>query len=59
MLIEAHVALMPSSGKLVDGQRVTTLAGRTLQLEDVARATKCGDHIILETPRFLISGSLR
>jgi hypothetical protein len=46
-IIETHVAALPASLSLKEGQELTTLAGPTVHLKDVKRAKPCGDNVIL------------
>jgi hypothetical protein len=49
-IVEAHIAVMPPSGPLKEGDRVTTIAGRSW-VPDLKRATQCGDNIVLPVDR--------
>jgi hypothetical protein len=49
-IIEAHIAVMPPSGPLKEGERVTTIAGRSW-VPDLKRATQCGGNIVLSVDR--------
>jgi hypothetical protein len=46
-IIEAHVAPLPTPGSVSDGQKVTTLAGRTFALSNTTRAERCRDNVVV------------
>jgi hypothetical protein len=46
-IIEAHVAVLPASANVDEGQSIKTLIGRTLLLEDTKSAQRCGDNVVL------------
>ena len=54
-IVEAHVAVAPACGSLEDGQLVTTLAGRTVRLNDTRRAKACANNAILPIQELLCS----
>jgi hypothetical protein len=45
--IEAHVAMIPTSGTITEGQVVTTVAGRTLRLTNTSRAASARNNVVL------------
>ena len=51
--IEAHVAVLPESGRINDGLELTTLAGRRLRVENSRRAQPCGDNLAVPISKFL------
>jgi hypothetical protein len=51
-IIEAHIAIMPPSEPLKEGQSVTTIAGRSW-VPDLKRATQCGDNTVFSIDRVL------
>lgn len=46
-LVEAHVAAIPTPGKIEEGQMVTTRAGQTVRLTNTARAECARDNVVL------------
>ena len=46
-IIEAHVAMLPASASVDEGQSIKTLSGRTVLLEDTKSAQRCGDNVIV------------
>jgi hypothetical protein len=51
-MLETHIAIMPASGPLREGQRVTTIAGRSYVI-DLQRANQSGDNIVFPVDRML------
>jgi hypothetical protein len=46
-IIEAHVAALPASASVDEGQSIKTLSGRTVLLKDTKSAQRCGDNVVL------------
>jgi hypothetical protein len=46
-IIEAHIAVLPASASVDEGQSVKTLSGRTVLLEDTKSAQRCGDNVVV------------
>jgi hypothetical protein len=46
-MIEAHVAALPASASVDDGQSIKTLSGRTVVLKDTESAQRCGDNVVV------------
>jgi hypothetical protein len=46
-IIEAHIAVLPPSASVDDGQSIKTLSGRTVRLEDTKSAQRCGDNVVV------------
>lgn len=52
-LLKAHVAPLPEGRALMEGEEVTTLAGRSTRLTDVESARMSGDNMVLPVETFL------
>ena len=56
-IIQTHVATLPASLTLKDGQELTTLAGHTFLIKEAEQAKACGDNVILSIEKILCSGT--
>jgi hypothetical protein len=56
-IIQTHVAALPASLTLKDGQQLTTLAGRTFLIKEAEQAKACGDNVILSIEKILCCGT--